>query len=269
MVAKTRRKRSVGTKRIKTAKRRKNNTRSKRGRTAKRGGMPPSAAAARIARRIAPRVFDNIITGHNPLPDNKELVINGRRYFGLPGDIPSPSVKERVYNEYNEKTENPVEMLGVADSAFSAAHKAMYNDELHAKYQTPTHTRRQPIGSGVFSTPQQRRMLYDNENHTPSGRPMKYSTPAGPSSDLSSPPPPRDDLSIRGNRLPYNPMDFADMAARNPIQKLDFGDEFKTPESSPYSKSASSLQKTFKKKLGEHRSDTASSPPPTPPRFRI
>ena len=260
MVAKTRRKRSVGTKRIKTAKRRKNNTRSKRGRTTKRGGMPPPAAArfaaARIAPRIAPRVFDNIITGHNPLPDNKELVINGRRYFGLPGDIPSPSVKERVYNEYNEKIENPVEMLGVADSAFSAAHKAMYNDELHAKYQTPAHTRRQPIGSGVFSTPQQRRMLYDNENYIPFRQPIIDSTPAGPSSDLSSPPPPRDDLSIRGNAirppLPYNPMDFADMAARNPIQKLDFDDEFKTLESSPYRNSASSRQKTFKKKLGEH-----------------
>jgi hypothetical protein len=240
MVTKPRQKRSVGTKRIKTAKRRKNNTRSKRGRghgrgrTTKRGGMPPSAAAAaRIAARSAATAAKHT---QQILPQ-----------YG-PYGVKSKTFSEQFTDKANETTGNLVEMAITGKGVGDNMEKSAYNERRRELFNNKTPAR--PYNPAYFSTPQQRRMLYDNENHTPSGRPMIYSTPAGPSSDLSSPPPPRDDLSIRGNRLPYNPMDFADMAARNPIQKLDFGDEFKTPESSPYRKSASSLQKTFKKKLG-------------------
>ena len=257
MVAKTRRKRSVGTKRIKTAKRRKNNTRSKRGRgrahgrSAKRGGMPPAAAAAaRIAARSAAAAAKHT-----------------QRI--LPQDGPLYGVKPKTFSEQftdkaNETTGNPVEMVITGKGVGDNMEKSEYNERRRELLNNQTPAR--PYNPVYFSTPKRGSTLDDIHR-----RPMIYSTPAGPSSDLSSPPPPRDDLSIRGNAirppLPYNPMDFADMAARNPIQKLDFDDEFKTPKSSPYRKSASSLQKTFKKKQGEHRSDTASSPPP--PRFRI
>jgi hypothetical protein len=253
MVAKTRRKRSAA-KRVKTAKRRKNNTRSKRGRgrahgrSAKRGGMTPAAAAARIAARSAAAAAKHT-----------------QRI--LPQDGPLYGVKPKTFSEQfidkeKETTGNPVEMAITGKGVGDNMEKSEYNDQRHKLFANQTPDR--PYNPVYFSTPKPDSTLDDIHR-----RPIIDSTPAGPSSDLSSPPPPRDDLSIRGNRLPYNPMDFADMAARNPIQKLDFGDEFEAPESSPYRNSASSLRKTFKTKPGEHRSDTASSPSPTPPRFRI
>ena len=268
MVTKTSRKRS--TKRVKTAKRGKNNTRSKKrrrghgrghgGRTAKRGGMP---LAARIAAQRAAAAASPVLR------------------FRLPASIPSQSMKARAYQEYKEKTENPVELLGASDAAFSAAHKALYNDELHAKYQTPARPRGHSRDSGLFSTPKSSSMFYDTRNDTPPFGQSIYSTPVGPSSDLASPPPPDlfgegKSMSISGS--PSFRRGFAPTTA-NPnadvtMKTLDFDDDFddydfETPKSSPYRKSASSLRKTFKTKPGESRSgyDTASSPPP--PRFRI
>jgi hypothetical protein len=192
-------------------------------------------------------------------------------------------MKERVYKEYKEKTENPVELLGASDAAFSAAHKAIYNDELHATYQTPARPRGHPRDSGLFSTPKSSSMFYDTRNDTPPFGQSIYSTPAGPSSDLASPPPP--DLFVEGKSMsisgsPSFRRGFAPTTA-NPnadvtMKTLDFDDdfddydyEFETPKSSPYRNSASSLRKKFKTKPGESRSgyDTASSPPP--PRFRV
>jgi hypothetical protein len=252
MVMKTRRKRSAA-KRVKTAKRRKNNTRSKRGhgrahgRSAKRGGMNP---AARVAARSAAAAAKH-----------------AQRIHTLYGVKPK-TFSEQFIDKEKETTRNPVEMAITGKGVGDNMEKSAYNERRRELFKNQTPAR--PHNPVYFSTPKRGSTLHDIHNHTPSGRPTIYLTPAGPSSYLSSPPPPRDDLSIRGNRLPYTPMDFAaDMAARNPIQKLDFGDEFKTPESSPYRNSASSLRKTFKTKPGEHRSDTASSPPPTPPRFRI
>ena len=188
------------------------------------------------------------------------------RHYGTPYNIPPQSFSEQFIRKTEDTTGDPVEMVITGKGVGDNMEKSAYNEHRRELFKNQTPAR--PHNPAYFSTPNMGTLLPDSSSRSRS-RFNVYNTPAGQSIEQSSPPPPSADLSIRGNRLPYNPMDFADMAARNPIQKLDFGDEFETPESSPYRKSASSLRKTFKTKPGEHRSDTASSPPPTPPRFRI
>lgn len=205
MVTKTRRKRSAGVAaaatRVKTAKRRKRSKRSKRGRcrTAKRGGMMRSsraavAAASPLLRKgpQGPRVFQNIIIGREPHPKEGALVVNGMRYFGTPGDMPPPSFSDRFRKEFEDKTEDPNEILGAADSAFSAANKGVYNNDLRDKLknQTPARPHKQP----QFVTPQ-RNDFHPEQQPSPM---YKLETPAGSSTERSSPPP----LSVVGNAYP-------------------------------------------------------------------
>lgn len=202
MVTKTRRKRSAAAAaatRVKTAnaskpRTRKRSKRSKRGRhrTAKRGGMIRSSGAASSLLRKGPRVFQNIITGRNPRPEEGTLVVNGMRYFGSPGDMPPPSFSDRFRKEFEDKTEDPNEILGAADSAFSAANKGVYNNDLHDKLknQTPARPHKQP----QFVTPKR-------NNFHPEQRPSpmyKLETPVDSSTERSSPPP----LSVVGNAYP-------------------------------------------------------------------
>jgi hypothetical protein len=227
---------------------------------------------AAMAARNSPNLFPKstlhriITTGPEPDPKKKELVMYGTSYHRSFDDIPRQSAFETAAEEFYDEAAHPVKSMDKAVTAFANAQKGIHNDRQHAQFQE-NQTPARPHARNIFSTPQ----INNGGMYSPSysrSEPYIYNTPAHANIEQRSPPPPAD-LTIRGNRLPYNPMDFADMAARNPIQKLKFGDEFETPESSPYRKSASSLQKTFKKKPGEYRSgyDTASSPPP--PRFRI
>jgi len=217
MVRKTNRKHSA--KRVKTNKRTKSRRRGRGrgrgrghgGRTAKRGGMPP---AARVAARIAARTVAS------------------------PALIPSQSMKEYAYKEYKEKT-TPVELLSAADSAFSAAHKAAYNDRQHdtlQQNQTParTHTR------NLFYTPhQQINILRDEDVRNP--MPPTFSSPAGRiSSALSSPPPP--DLSDEGGSsmsITENPEFRQSYAPTLSNPNPDITNKqlnFETPPSSPFQK---------------------------------
>lgn len=233
MVRKTKRKQSA--KRVRTNKRAKSRRRGRGrghgrgcgGRTAKKGGMTPAARI--VARTVAsPALVHNVIYGRNPTPREGALVVNGTRYFGLPGDMPSQSMKEQAYKEYKEKT-TPVELLSAADSAFSATHKAAYNDRQHDKlqqYQTPAraHTR------NLFYTPHQRTNILRDDEDVRYPMPI-FSSPADRiSSDLSSPPPP--DLFVQGtskliSESPSFKRGFAITSEHpNPndmIKKLDFG----------------------------------------------
>ena len=282
MVKKTRRKRSAA-KRVKTAKHR-NSKRSKRGRgrrngrTTKRGGMP---LASRVALRNGPPAFfHNVISGRNPDPREGALAINGIRYFGLPSDMPPPSTKEQAYKEYKEKTKNPVELLSTADSVFSAAHKAKYNEQLHAQIeenQTPARTQTR----NLFYTPGKQGNSYKDATGSIIPQPT-FSTPFGPSSELSSPPPPNL-LFVEGKTKPITESPsfrrgFAPTIKNpnpdDPAQRLDFllGDDesnkYQTPNSSPYNASKKSTQKGFDKKNHNKKlGDTISSP--TRPPFRI
>jgi len=210
MVTKTRRKRSAAT-RVKTAdasklRTRKRSKRSKRRRcrTAKRGGMIRSSrSAAALAAPLlrkgpqgprGPRVFQNIITGRDPRPEDGALVVNGMRYFGSTSDMPSPSFSDRFRKDYEDKTTDPTEVLSVADTAFSAAHKGLYNGNRRDKLKNQTPAR--PHNLPLLVTPQRNRNGFHPEQ-LPS--PMyKLETPANSSTERSSPPP----LSVVGTASP-------------------------------------------------------------------
>jgi hypothetical protein len=278
MVTKTRRKRSA-------AKRVKNNTRSnkhrrgrRRGRTTKRGGMPhASRIGARAAAAVASPLLRNgphynVIYGRNPQPSEGKLVVEGIRYFGLPTNIPSPSIKEQAYKEYKEKT-NPVELLSAADSVFSAAHKAEYNDERRKLFANQTPARpyiRNPV---FYTTP----IKPGNPYNDPTGKNIPqptFSSPVGPSSELSSPPPPNSlSLSVQGTSKPITASPsfkrrFAP-TLQNPntddtVKALEFDgvdnpNKYKTPNSSPF-KAPTVPNKN-------RNPDVKNSSPP--PRFRI
>ena len=256
MVTKTRRKRSA-------AKRVKNNTRSnkhrrghRRGRTTKRGGMPlASRIGARAAAAVASPLLRNgphynVIYGRNPHPSEGKLAVEGIRYFGLPTDIPSPSIKEQAYKEYEEKT-NPVELLSAADTVFSAAHQAEYNKKLHDKIQENQTPARPYIRNPVFYTP----IKPGNPYNDPTGKNIPqptFSSPVGPSSKLSSPPPPNSlSLSVQGTSKPItaspsfmrdlaptshktNPGDIVKALEFEGEEEVDNPNKYKTPESSPF-----------------------------------
>jgi len=285
MVTKTRRKRSA-------AKRVKNNTRSnkhrrgrRRGRTTKRGGMPhASRIGARAAAAVASPLLRNgphynVIYGRNPQPSEGKLVVEGIRYFGLPTNIPSPSIKEQAYKEYKEKT-NPVELLSAADSVFSAAHKAEYNDERRKLFANQTPARpyiRNPV---FYTTP----IKPGNPYNDPTGKTIPqptFSSPVGPSSELSSPPPPNS-LSVQGTSKPItaspsfmrdlaptshktNPGDIVKTLEFEGEEEVDNPNKYETPNSSPYKASNKSTQKGFNKNR-IISGDIKSSPPP---RFRF
>ncbi len=205
MVTKTRRKRSAAAAaaaRVKTAdasklRTRKRNKRSKRRRcrTAKRGGMIRSSiAAASPLLRKGPRVFQNIITGRDPRPEDGALVVNGMRYFGSTSNMPSLSFSDRFRKEYEDKTTDPTEMLGVADTVFSAAHKGVYNENRRDKLKNQTPAR--PHNLQLLVTPQRNTNGFHPEQ-LPS--PMyKLETPANSSTERNSPPP----LSLVGTAYP-------------------------------------------------------------------
>jgi hypothetical protein len=224
MVTKTRRKRSVGTKRIKTAKRRKNNTRSKKrqrrhgrgrgGRSAKRGGMRPSAvAAARIgaaavghvaatAARNSPNLFPKsslhriITTGPEPDPNKKELVMYGTSYHRSFDDIPRDSAFETAAKEFYDEAADPVKSTDKAVTAFANAEKAAFNEQRKKRLSEHTAPKHQYTRDNVFSTPK-------SKIHIPlssSSSSSVYKTPGNSTIKPGSPPPP--DFYIKGTTKP-------------------------------------------------------------------
>jgi hypothetical protein len=216
MVTKTRRKRSVGTKRIKTAKRRKNNTRSKRGRghgrgrggrSAKRGGMRPSAvAAARIgaaavghvaatAARNSPNLLFPkstlhriITTGPEPDPNKKELVMYGTSYHRSFDDIPRDSAFETAAKEFYDEAADPVKSTDKAVTAFANAEKAAFNEQRNKRFSEHTAPKRS-TSNNVFSTPK-KKIHPPSSSSFSSSRSNIYKTPDDSTIESRSPPPP-------------------------------------------------------------------------------
>jgi hypothetical protein len=213
MVTKTRRKRSVGAKRIKTAKRRKNNTRSKkrqrrhgRGRSAKRGGMPPPAAArigAAATGRVAATAARNspnllfpkstlhriITTGREPDPNKKELVMYGTSYHRSFDDIPRDSAFETAAKEFYDEAADPVKSTDKAVTAFANAEKATFNEQRKKRFSEHTAPKHQYIHDNVFSTPKTKIPIQPPSSSS-SLYSSVYKTPDDSTIESRSPPPP-------------------------------------------------------------------------------
>jgi hypothetical protein len=212
---------------------------------ASRIGARAAAAVASPLLRNGPHY--NVIYGRNPQPSEGKLVVEGIRYFGLPTNIPSPSIKEQAYKEYEEKT-NPVELLSAADTVFSAARKSKYNDERRELFANQTPARPYIHNPVFYTTP----IKPGNPYNGPTGKNIPqptFSSPVGPSSELSSPPPPNSlSLSVQGTSKPItaSPSFMRDLAPTshktNPgdiVKTLEFDgvdnpNNYKTPESSPF-----------------------------------
>ena len=199
MVKKTRQKRTHSATRHKKSKRGRGRGKSKC-RTTKRGGMHRTGRLAATVRGA-----------HNAL--------------NL-GQMRPSLFSELFGREYKEKSENPVEGVSMAETAFGKAHTAAYNEEIHnkPKKQSPT----VPYSSSPFTTPRRPSSLHIPLLTTTGS---KYKTPTGYSTKQRSPPPP--DLYGQGNAndrdpIPFDPREFAPVG-NNPsgitIRKLNYDDD--------------------------------------------